>query len=259
MIARSSKVLTILFFISIFISCDSSYLSTISRVVSDPSPDCPTTHAYESLHGIEVEWKPDPLCDSFILYRKKVTDVNWVVIYKGTGINYFDTENDIQPDTLYCYRLSKMRGSKLFENMVFSLGAYNQTYVADPAGSNNFIESAIEYKNVQIDEHSFYLGNNLDQSFFDYDWFFVNLAPFKQLSLAAVFDNSHSNAGELLKVNVVDQLGFMPLSSNLDFTIKNNTDKTKKIYFCIQPNISSSSGNLDLGYYLKFVKLTDVN
>ena len=106
--------------------CSPGLLAELDRVQRDPTLSAPRVSSLDRECRIEVSWDTDAGAEEYILERAQdaVPGV-FREVYRGQGISYSDT--DCQDQGRYLYRLSKVRGNRLFGPSGAVLGVASAT------------------------------------------------------------------------------------------------------------------------------------
>jgi hypothetical protein len=106
--------------------CSPGLLAELDRVQRDPTLSAPRVSSLDRECRIEVSWDTDAGAEEYVLERAQDAVLgDFRVVYRGQGTSYSDT--DCQDQGRYLYRLSKVRGNRLFGPSGAVLGVASAT------------------------------------------------------------------------------------------------------------------------------------
>lgn len=236
-----------------FIACDNTYFSTVSRVSHDPVPQSPDIASYSRTDGILVRWKSDPLADKYILTRNTENGSDYKVVYIGEGTSYLDSYATALPSTMYLYSVAAVRGSKVFPAGDIAYGVYDNQNIKDPIACNDTKENAIIFDYNQINEHLFYYSIDGKSIVNDTDWFAIEVPANKMIYLQINFDKIHDDSRLSYAMAVINNASPIPVKSGDPIQFLNGTNEKQLMYLSVYANTNICGNNFSMGYQLKFL------
>ncbi len=157
--------------------CSPGLLPELDRVLRDPVASLPRVSSLDQELRIEVSWDQDPAAEEYILEKAEDSLLGaYVVVYRGTGTSYTDT--DCRDQCRYLFRLSKARGSRLFGPSGAVLGVASVT-CKDALEPNDAEGQAIALADFQRRANLFYFratpGLYPGQVLEDSDWYSLDV------------------------------------------------------------------------------------
>ncbi len=159
--------------------CSPGLLPELDRVLRDPALTPPRVRSLDRELRIEVSWEEDPAAEEYVLERAEDSLLGaYVVVYRGTGTSYTDT--DCRDQCRYLFRLSKARGSRLFGPSGAVLGVASET-CKDELEPNDTEEQATALADFQRRANLYYFratpGLYPGQVLEDSDWYSLEIPP----------------------------------------------------------------------------------
>jgi hypothetical protein len=159
--------------------CSPGLLPELDRVLQDPALTPPRVRSLDRELRIEVSWEADPAAEEYVLERSEDSLLSaYAVAYRGTGTSYTDT--DCRDQGRYLFRLSKVRGSRLFGPSGAVLGVASET-CKDALEPNDAQEQATELADFQRRANLYYFratpGLYPGQVLEDSDWYSLVIPP----------------------------------------------------------------------------------
>ena len=229
-------------FISL-ISCNNSIADYMLRNYEDPKDSTINIECFKTPYTIYLDWEEDECADYFVLRRAEITSVigdhNFREIYKGTDIQYVDT--DLNVNKRYVYQLVKYRGHTPFTGTKFAYGVCSPM-INDNYEPNNYKENAT-YLNMNCICNTFFapFANNNTT---DEDWFYVEL-PGRRT--AEIIVNVEDGINSCLQWHLETQ-NPTQIVSGKHFFIHNESFDPTRIYFKIEINPANISSFTSVVY-----------
>lgn len=225
--------LFILLSVALLMSCSDGLLSQMNIVEALPETKKPEVKIFVRENAMVLGWTDDPGADEYLLYRDNNLNGSFNnIVYQGANTKF--TDNTVEDDTFYYYRLAKKKGYKEFEKSDFSYGVTNCTR-NDCYEPNNRKEDAKPIDNVTYANIYFYKDNAGNQ-LVDRDWYYVNIPARKYLKIIIYIHGSAGmGSGEIRYTREAGEV--VDIFDTIDtINIKNNDYIAKTVYFQISVN-----------------------
>ncbi|MGA2479294.1 MAG: hypothetical protein ABSG63_11150 [Spirochaetia bacterium] len=172
-------------------SCGGGLLVQMDRVITDPTLQAPRVTSFIIENRIDVSWDPDKAADLYVLERAQdAINPNFSTVYQGTNISYAETA--LSDQSRYLYRLSKIRGGKLFGPSDAVLGVCSATSrdILEPNDSESQASTLVFKLGANLYYYnSAYQQNGTPSIFQDEDWYAVNVLPHHIANIVVTQDN----------------------------------------------------------------------
>ncbi|MBN2836900.1 MAG: hypothetical protein JXR48_18235, partial [Candidatus Delongbacteria bacterium] len=234
-IMKNSILYIILILMIVMTSCTEGLYNQLIWPSEDPLVVSPDVLSFSDNGLIVISWDDDMAAEEYILYKKPVNSlIEPEQIYRGTDLIYEDRNFpglDGSCDILFHYSLSKTRGRKAFGPSIPGLGIYSENE-EDEWEPNNRLEDATELITTK-EALLYYYRDSYNTVVRDEDWYYVDVN-------AGYLANIIVDATE--KVDAFQYQVYKQVQNSITlgqaFTIPNNSNEKKKIYFKIIPIIS---------------------
>lgn len=239
------KIIILIFTPLFFFSCyNNAFNEILFRTINDPFDDVPSADSLTTEHTVYLSWKEDDAADRFYLMRSfDAVPLSWSCVYEGNATSY--TDENLNDNEKYIYRLDKKRGSKYFEGKKYGYGWSSGT-IRDYCESNDVPENAtfLEYDRICNLPCTGFTTDN--KEFLDEDWFYISIPPMRQAEIIVGqhnLTNTTSGADTNLRIQL-SGLESQPVKHQVAYSIQNTSYETKTFNFKIFPERTSlSTGN----------------
>jgi len=239
-------------------SCESAVFDLVSEKPIDPAATAPRVGAFQSLYGIPVSWDKDPYADEYIVYRRPLTSLTDVEVYRGSALGFLDTSATV--GSLYAYTLAKVRGGKTFAAGGQTLGAYSDVHLRDPNGDNDTKETAAAFGTNTINEQFTYYRatdtkSGLSVELYDRDWFYVDLGARLRLNFVFKYENEENDAQKLMVSGNSDVIA---TDSSVQFVYNPDT-VPRRVWFSVHFNTVKYEPTMSevVGYHMAFQSIVN--
>ncbi|MGA2639468.1 MAG: hypothetical protein ABSG21_01040 [Spirochaetia bacterium] len=223
----------VVLFSLLLVSCSAGFLDQMGRVLADPSPSPPRVLSFVSEYCIAVTWDPDKAAEEYILERADdSTSPSWSTIYRGTAASYSD--RTCADQRRYLYRLSMVRGSRLFGPTEAAVGI-GSAACRDLLEPNDQEESATALDYDRAANLYFYRSCS-GAVVQDIDWYSVNVPPRRTANI--IVTQSGLTGGSVNTSMIFYLKGTAPavIVNNSVIPIANPSYETRRFLFRISPN-----------------------
>jgi hypothetical protein len=232
------KIVSGLVFLIILFSiynCNDALLENLEKPNRNPFNDAPIVYSFETSSSLRILWREDAAADEYLLYRDTSLLGDFTTcVYSGnaTGI----TDQNLNENRWYYYKLKKRRGERIFESEVYGYG-YASTVVDDLNEDNDCIEHATEFTNVShIQANIYCFRDALDNMIEDVDWYKVQIpGGFYLVFMLTEYTNMDPNGGDLCYYQI-GQANPQPVNEGQLLSIYNYSTKAQYFYFLISPS-----------------------
>ncbi len=208
-------------------SCANGFLSLLSRTVNDPVVTPPAVDSLAIEGSVSISWDFDPGADSYRLYRETSPGgAGLMSVYAGNGTCFKDRVP--AADTIYYYRLAKIRGNREFEMSVYVPGVASG--IARDSQDNDQRERATRVSFVTPATIHYYrdgIGNEIE----DRDWYYMIVPP-RSVITVAVTNMANTSIGELY-FQVAGREAALLASTGGERTLHNYELTEQPVYFQI--------------------------
>lgn len=173
-------------------ACSGGPFQLLSRTAADPEVAAPTVESLGRERVVLVSWQPDPSADTFRLYRDSLPDGSGrTLVYQGSSTRCADAVPIM--DTIYYYRLAKVRGRREFPVSGFVPGVAGSVAADSLGNDESSTATRVDYvAQATIFYYRDAWGNEIE----DRDWYYMVVPPRSFITVAAT-NLSNTDLGEL--------------------------------------------------------------
>jgi hypothetical protein len=252
-----NNIVRLFFLIPFIVACSSGIYDQLGRPVADPAVSPPVTECFHNEGLVIVSWDRDVNADEYILYRRLDTAFSQDrVVYRGTGLCYYDTDG--ANEERYLYSLSKTRGLQEFGPSVPSLGVFGNIK-QDFYEPNDVKEEAV-WLQYDFEANLYYYRDSLGGVIQDIDWYYVDVPP-RRIAHIVVTQVYLDEEDTFFYFSQEGETPFQIVNNN-DIPVENYTYTTQRYYFKIYPvpseflNDISQAGGSIVGYRVSLHMIT---
>ncbi|PKL25326.1 MAG: hypothetical protein CVV47_04520 [Spirochaetae bacterium HGW-Spirochaetae-3] len=228
-------------------SCSAGLFDDLGQAEADPFIKAPTVESFRTEDVITVSWEDDPGASEYILERSldQATPV-YSMLYRGAEQIFVDTSGET--DMRYLYRLTKVRGERLFGPSPAALGVCSAS--RRDANEPNDTEVTAVPMNTYIEANTFFYRANTGEVVSDTDWYTIEVPA---RATASIVVELILPAGDATTYMYYYRTGTVPSAVvNADPILIENTGYSAKTFsFSLYPHGENFVGGAGAGGMLK--------
>jgi hypothetical protein len=228
-------------------SCSAGLFDDLGQAEADPFIKAPTVESFRTENVMAVRWDEDPGAGEYILERSlDQASPAFSTVYRGTERTFVDADG--ATGTQYLYRLTKVRGERLFGPSPAVLGVCSSAR-RDSNEPNNTEATAVAM-NTYVEANTYFYRANTGEIVSDTDWYTIEVPARARASIVVVLTLQAGDSATYLYYYRTGTVPEAVVNSN-PIVIENSGFSSRTYSFSLYPHGENFVGGAGAGGTLK--------